>query len=100
MGDNRNYAALDWVVGEIDETLKQARQTLEAYVENPQDSTRIRFCLTHIHQVHGSLQSLDWELTATQADGNCAVDAISYFLGLPHTMQAWLGIRNSLADFM
>ena len=56
MADNRNFAALDWVVGEIDETLKQARQSLEAYVENPQDSTRIRFCLTHIHQVHGSLQ--------------------------------------------
>ncbi len=60
MGDNRNYAALDWVVGEIDETLKQARQTLEAYVENPQDSTRIRFCLTHIHQVHGSLQMVEF----------------------------------------
>lgn len=60
MGDNRNYAALDWVVGEIDETLKQARQTLEAYVENPQDATRIRFCLTHIHQVHGSLQMVEF----------------------------------------
>lgn len=60
MADNRNFAALDWVVGEIDETLKQARQSLEAYVENPQDSTRIRFCLTHIHQVHGSLQMVEF----------------------------------------
>ncbi|MAZ88980.1 MAG: histidine kinase [Cellvibrionaceae bacterium] len=60
MADNRNFAALEWVVGEIDETLKQARQSLEAYVENPQDSTRIRFCLTHIHQVHGSLQMVEF----------------------------------------
>lgn len=60
MGENRNYAALDWVIGEIDETLKQARQALEAYVENPKDSTRIRFCLTHIHQVHGSLQMVEF----------------------------------------
>lgn len=60
MADNRNFAALDWVVGEIGETLKQARQSLEAYVEDPQDSTRIRFCLTHIHQVHGSLQMIEF----------------------------------------
>ncbi|MEJ2417352.1 MAG: Hpt domain-containing protein, partial [Exilibacterium sp.] len=60
MGENRNYAALDWVIGEIEETLKQARQALEAYVEDPKDSTRIRFCLTHIHQVHGSLQMVEF----------------------------------------
>ncbi|WP_439133111.1 Hpt domain-containing protein [Pseudomaricurvus sp.] len=60
MADNRNFAALEWVIGEIDETLKQARQSLEAYVDNPQDSTRIRFCLTHIHQVHGSLQMVEF----------------------------------------
>ncbi|MEL7399299.1 MAG: Hpt domain-containing protein, partial [Pseudomonadota bacterium] len=60
MADNRNYAALEWVVGEIEETLKQAQQALEVYVETPEDSTRIRFCLTHIHQVHGSLQMVEF----------------------------------------
>lgn len=60
MGDKRNFAALDWVIGEISETLKDARQALEAYVEDPKDSTRIRFCLTHIHQVHGSLQMVEF----------------------------------------
>lgn len=55
MGDKRNFAALEWVIGEISDTLKDARQALEAYVEDPKDSTRMRFCLTHIHQVHGSL---------------------------------------------
>lgn len=60
MGDKRNYAALDWVIGEINETLKDARQSLEAYVEDPRDTARIRFCLTHIHQVHGSLQMVEF----------------------------------------
>ncbi len=60
MGDKRNYAALDWVIGEIGETLKDARQSLEAYVEDPRDTARIRFCLTHIHQVHGSLQMVQF----------------------------------------
>ncbi len=60
MGDTRNYAALEWVIGEIEDTLKEARQALEAYVEDPKDSTRIRFCLTHIHQVHGTLQMVEF----------------------------------------
>ncbi len=60
MADKRNFAALDWVITEIDDTLKDARQALEAYVEDPKDSTRIRFCLTHIHQVHGSLQMVEF----------------------------------------
>ncbi|RYY02739.1 MAG: response regulator [Gammaproteobacteria bacterium] len=60
MADNRNFAALDWLIHEIGETLKEARQALEAYVENPKDTVRIRFCLTHIHQVHGSLQMVEF----------------------------------------
>jgi chemosensory pili system protein ChpA (sensor histidine kinase/response regulator) len=60
MGEKRNYAALEWVVGEIGETLKEARQALEAFVEDPRDVSRIRFCLTHIHQVLGSLQMIEF----------------------------------------
>jgi chemosensory pili system protein ChpA (sensor histidine kinase/response regulator) len=60
MADNRNFAALDWLIHEISETLKEARQALESYVENPEDAARIRFCLTHIHQVHGSLQMVEF----------------------------------------
>ncbi|MGH1471907.1 MAG: Hpt domain-containing protein [Cellvibrionaceae bacterium] len=68
MGDNRSYAALDWVIGEIGETLQQARQALEAFVENTEDTTRIRFCLTHIHQVHGSLQMVEFYGAALLAE--------------------------------
>ncbi|UVE18130.1 Hpt domain-containing protein [Pseudomonas sp. LS44] len=60
MGDRHDYVALEWVKGEIAETLKQARQALEAFVENPQDSTRMRFCLTYAHQVHGTLQMVEF----------------------------------------
>ncbi len=60
MGDKRNFAVLEWVIGEINDTLNEARNALEAYVENPKDSTRMRFCLTHIHQVHGSLQMVEF----------------------------------------
>src|SRR5690606_2883905 len=55
MADNRIFAALEWLIHEIGETLKEARQSLEAFVENPKDTARIRFCLTHIQQVPGSL---------------------------------------------
>ncbi|BFN25858.1 chemotaxis protein CheA [Pseudomonas sp. SCT] len=60
MGDRHDYVALEWVKGEIAETLKQARQALEAFVENPQDPTRMRFCLTYVHQVHGTLQMVEF----------------------------------------
>mgnify|MGYP000609026212 CR=1 FL=1 len=35
------------------EQLKQARQALEAYVDDPADSSLMRFCATYLHQVQG-----------------------------------------------
>ncbi len=57
--DKRNFTALDWVAGEIGETLKQASDALEAYVGNTGDATRIRFCLNHLHQVYNILQMVE-----------------------------------------
>ncbi|MFV3384202.1 Hpt domain-containing protein [Pseudomonas sp. NY15364] len=68
MGDRHDYVALEWVKGEIGETLKQARQALEAFVENPQDPTRMRFCLTYVHQVHGTLQMVEFYGAALLAE--------------------------------
>ncbi|MES2818838.1 MAG: Hpt domain-containing protein, partial [Pseudomonadota bacterium] len=68
MGDRHDYVALEWVKGEIAETLKQARHALEAFVENPQDSTRMRFCLTYVHQVHGTLQMVEFYGAALLAE--------------------------------
>ena len=68
MAESHDYQALEWVKGEIEETLKQAQQSLEAYVENPEDSTRMRFCLTHLHQVYGTLQMVEFYGAALLAE--------------------------------
>ncbi|MBF0673637.1 Hpt domain-containing protein [Pseudomonas sp.] len=68
MGDRHDYVALEWVKGEIAETLKQARQALEAFVENREDTTRLRFCLTYVHQVHGTLQMVEFYGAALLAE--------------------------------
>ncbi len=68
MTDSRNFAALDWVIHEIIDTLKEARDALESYVENPRDEARLRFCLTHIHQVRGSLQMVEFYGAAMMAE--------------------------------
>ncbi|MDG1579731.1 Hpt domain-containing protein [Pseudomonas sp. GOM6] len=68
MGDRHDYVALEWVKGEIAETLKQARQALEAFVENPQDATRLRFCQTYVHQVLGTLQMVEFYGAALLAE--------------------------------
>jgi chemosensory pili system protein ChpA (sensor histidine kinase/response regulator) len=58
---------LGWVKSEIDETLKQARLALEQYVENPADKTNLRFCITHLHQVVGTLLMVELDNAATLA---------------------------------
>ncbi|MFA7554550.1 MAG: Hpt domain-containing protein [Spongiibacteraceae bacterium] len=60
MTERRDFIALDWVAGEIGETLKQADQALDAYIANRDDATKLRFCLSHIHQVHGTLQIVEF----------------------------------------
>jgi len=59
MTESREHFALDWIKREIDETLKAARQALEAYAESERDETKMRACLTYLHQVHGTLLMLE-----------------------------------------
>lgn len=54
-----DFTTLNWVKQELDETLKQARQALEAYVEDPADSSLMRFCATYLHQVQGTLRMVE-----------------------------------------
>ena len=65
MSEPRSFMALDWVKGEIEETLDRAREALEAFAETPDDSTLARQCLTELHQVNGTLQMV--ELTGAAA---------------------------------
>jgi len=50
---------LSWVKSEIDTTMNNARQALEAYVEAPDDESQLRFCLNYLHQVYGTLQMVE-----------------------------------------
>ena len=59
MAESYDYSTLNWVKSEIDETLDQARQSLEAFVENPEDETQLQFCVNHLHQVHGTLKMVE-----------------------------------------
>ncbi|RON07430.1 hybrid sensor histidine kinase/response regulator [Pseudomonas brassicacearum] len=73
MGDRHDYVALEWVKGEIAETLKQAFIALESMaldnrVEEPQTAHAIDECLAGIHQVHGSLQMVEFYGAALLAE--------------------------------
>ncbi|EEF24334.1 conserved hypothetical protein, partial [Ricinus communis] len=50
VAERRDYVALDWVAAEIGDTLVQAGAALDAYLNNPGDTTQLRFCLTYVHQ--------------------------------------------------
>ncbi|WP_095081499.1 Hpt domain-containing protein [Pseudomonas sp. Irchel s3h17] len=68
MGDRHDYVALEWVKGEIAETLKQAYFALDNLVEDPQAMHALEECLTGIHQVHGSLQMVEFYGAALLAE--------------------------------
>ena len=59
MNEAIDFSTLRWVKSELDETLKQARQALEAYVENSDDSAQLDELAAHLHQVFGTLQMVE-----------------------------------------
>ncbi len=59
MVENTEYMSLNWVKSEIDETLKQARNALESYVEDPEDTQQLGACIMSLHQVSGTLQVVE-----------------------------------------
>ncbi|HET6604036.1 MAG TPA: Hpt domain-containing protein [Xanthomonadaceae bacterium] len=59
LSEDIDFTTLTWVKGELDETLKQARHALEAYVEDPSDVSQMRFCATYLHQVQGTLRMVE-----------------------------------------
>ncbi|MDB6047944.1 MAG: cheA 1 [Pseudomonas sp.] len=68
MADRHDYVALEWVKGEIAETLKLARQALEAFVAQPKVPAALVECLGYVHQVHGSLQMVEFYGAALLAE--------------------------------
>ena len=68
MADRHDYVALEWVKGEIAETLKQARHALELFVADPAQTEAMDACLDGVHQVHGSLQMIEFYGAALLAE--------------------------------
>ncbi|MEN5209041.1 Hpt domain-containing protein [Stenotrophomonas terrae] len=66
--DAMSHAALGWVKPELDETLRQVRNEVEAYVEEPNDSSRMRFCAGYLHQVQGTLRMVELYAPAMVAE--------------------------------
>ena len=65
--DNEHFA-LDWIKSDLLETLNQARVALDEYAEQGEDETRLRACLTNLHQLHGTLLMLELEGITLLAD--------------------------------
>ncbi|AZF02435.1 Signal transduction histidine kinase CheA [Pseudomonas orientalis] len=86
MVDRHDYVALEWVKGDIAETLKQARSALDAYVEN---GDAIDQCLAGIHQVHGALQMVEFYGAALLAE---EIEALALALQAGHVGQRDEGI--------
>ncbi|GMR19816.1 MAG: hypothetical protein BMS9Abin36_0411 [Gammaproteobacteria bacterium] len=83
-----DLSTLGWVKTEIDESLKQARQALETFVEDTDDESQLRFCVTHLHQVVGTLEMVELDGAAMLAretealveallDGSIVVDNLA-----------------------
>ncbi len=66
--DAMSHAVLGWVKPELDETLRQARTEVEAFVEYPTDTSRMRFCAGYLHQVQGTLRMVELYAPAMVAE--------------------------------
>lgn len=89
MVDRHDYVALEWVKGDIAETLQQARSALDAYVETT-DGDAISECLAGIHQVHGALQMVEFYGAALLAE---EIEALALALQAGHVSQRDESIR-------
>ena len=52
-------STFSWVKDEIDESIKQARLSLEAYSASTDDTSQMRMAVAFLHQVSGTLQIVE-----------------------------------------
>ena len=57
--DNIDFTTLQWVRPELEQTLSDARESLESYVGNPTDAGAMRVCADCLHQVQGTLRMVE-----------------------------------------
>ena len=61
--DAIDTTTLGWVKPELDATLRMAREDIEAFAETPSQSTHMKSCAAHMHQVHGTLRMIELYLS-------------------------------------
>ncbi len=57
--DNIDFTTLTWVKPELDETLRQARNALQSYVEEGENPAELKACAGLLHQVQGTLRMVE-----------------------------------------
>ncbi|HEX5756443.1 MAG TPA: Hpt domain-containing protein, partial [Arenimonas sp.] len=57
--ENIDFTTLTWVKPELDETLRLARQALQAFVEEGEDPAQLKACTGYLHQVQGTLRMVE-----------------------------------------
>src|SRR5207342_2337232 len=87
--DAIDTTTLGWIKPEIDETLRQARGEIEAFAENPADTTLMRACASFLHQVHGTLRMVELYAPAMVAE---EMERLAHALVVPQ------GATGAVAD--
>ncbi|MCW8934823.1 MAG: Hpt domain-containing protein [Gammaproteobacteria bacterium] len=57
--DTVEYNSLRWVKKELDLILQEAQASLSAYIEDTEDTDRLRESVEHLHMVQGTLQMVE-----------------------------------------
>ena len=50
---------LEWLIEEVEASLNLAYEALESYLADSSDEAQIRYCLSYLHQIHGSLKIVE-----------------------------------------
>ncbi|HJW46253.1 MAG TPA: Hpt domain-containing protein, partial [Lysobacter sp.] len=66
--DAIDTTTLGWVKPELDATLRLAREEIEAFAENPSQTSHMKVCAGHMHQVHGTLRMIELYAPAMVAE--------------------------------
>nr|WP_164978648.1 Hpt domain-containing protein [Pseudoxanthomonas composti] len=66
--DAMSHAVLGWVKPELDATLRQAREEIELFAEQPTHLQHMQQCGAHLHQVQGTLRMVELHAPALVAE--------------------------------
>jgi chemosensory pili system protein ChpA (sensor histidine kinase/response regulator) len=88
---------LTWVKGEIDQALLRAEEALGLFVDSD-DPTQLKFCRTHVHQVHGALDIVGLNGITELTESLEALLLALEEKRLPWTAPALAAIREALAS--